>query len=930
MKRAITQSLFRIAKPTLNTFVPRYRPISTAVGKTIRLPDGRHLGYHEFGEPAGIPLIYIHGTPDSGLTLSGFEDRLAKRLGVRWIASDRPGIGLSTFYQHRKVLDYPADMKALIQHLDLEKYSIIGTSGGTGYTLACAQAFPRNELLGVGVCAGVGPWEAGQQGQSETIQKLMMIWKDQNQEFVKYLESIFLAAAQDPDPGKMKAVWSEQLKGFAPEDRKVLETPSAFQSAVKVFRQVYSQGGAGHGLEMKLNTEYWGFKVEDINYEGIRLWYGSADENTSPEMGRYMAERLPKAVYKELNKTEDKQDAVDTVQQPVPVQPIPAHPKQNNKRKSTVADPNPRVTKKPQKTSKAVTAVSKTKKNANKSSNAPQVDRLSNLPPEIFSMVMNKIDHDNAALNKLSRTCKKYHELVTPQLYKRIAVAAMFHAHIPKLIRTLEPHLSIQQRKQLKKEGTYRGQKELYPKNLGPKEKPPCADHVRQFVFGAVGAGKKHDYIAYRYAEETLKNITNVEVVEALCVNESIAESIASLEKLQALSLRIQYQDFQPLHKVKNLKHLALNSYSSTIIADSLLFNSRSTLRSVELQISHFSFLNHWPRQIEEAREDTAQKHYFTSLKSLNISNHDRFDHDTTQSLIKAVDFLSLRELLLSNVQSDRGFLFHQLAELFATASTTGSGVHLRSLTIGMSVPGYGVTESEKQEVTAAKCDFLSSFDTLKTLDLYDYGQYKLEITENPGLPDMVAQAILRHKELEKLSISYNGVTCGYQLPYLKPATIGTLIDNLPLLREIDIAPEEHDLDEVGNALSRGSNLESITFSCTSSWANGIRSDDPTKPLLFAVLKGFLSRQDPNNGGSTRWEDICKLKRITVNCQTYEVASKFGKGGKGISKPEKFTLPSDPKRFVLFRDITGLGPRWIHVGFDPTLSWVEKVSKDLD
>ncbi|EXL75514.1 hypothetical protein FOPG_09530 [Fusarium oxysporum f. sp. conglutinans race 2 54008] len=218
--------------------------MSTAVGQVIDLPDGRRLGYHEFGDPTGTPVIYIHGTPDSGVTLSGFEDPLAKRLGVRWIAPDRPGIGNSTFYPHRRVLDYPADLRTLIQHLELPNYRIIGTSGGTGYTLACAQALPREELLTVSICAGVGPWEAGQAGQSELIQKLIM-------------------------------------------------------SAIRVFRQVYAQGGVGHGREMKLNTEPWGFNLEDIDYEGIRLWYGSADENTSPEMGRYMAGRLPKAVYKE-------------------------------------------------------------------------------------------------------------------------------------------------------------------------------------------------------------------------------------------------------------------------------------------------------------------------------------------------------------------------------------------------------------------------------------------------------------------------------------------------------------------------------------------------------------------------------------------------------------------------------------------------------
>ena len=108
-------------------------------------------------------------------------------------------------------------------------------------------------------------------------------------------------------------------------------------------------------------------------------------------------------------------------------------------------------------------------------------------------------------------------------LYERISVAAMFHAHIAKAIRTLEPHLSIQQRKQLKKEGTYRGQKDLYPADLKPNEIPACADYVQQLVVGVVQAGKKHDYIVHRYIEEAMKNMKNVQVLEALCLTESVA-----------------------------------------------------------------------------------------------------------------------------------------------------------------------------------------------------------------------------------------------------------------------------------------------------------------------------------------------------------------------------------------------------------------------
>lgn len=96
----------------------------------------------------------------------------------------------------------------------------------------------------------------------------------------------------------------------------------------------------------------------------------------------------------------------------------------------------------------------------------------------------------------------------------------MYHAHIAKLIRTLEPHLTIQQRKQLKKEGTYRGQKELYPSNIRPDKKPASAGFVRQLVIGSIQPGRKHEDIVHRYVEEALKNMNNVQAFEALHVTE--------------------------------------------------------------------------------------------------------------------------------------------------------------------------------------------------------------------------------------------------------------------------------------------------------------------------------------------------------------------------------------------------------------------------
>lgn len=117
-------------------------------------------------------------------------------------------------------------------------------------------------------------------------------------------------------------------------------------------------------------------------------------------------------------------------------------------------------------------------------------------------------------MGKLSRTCKTYYSIMAPRLHKRVAVAAMFHAHIFKVIRALEPHLTIAQKKQLKKEGQYKGQQAKYPTGLNQHAIPECASWVRQIVIGRIDPGKNHEYIVHRYVEEAFQNMDNLEIVE--------------------------------------------------------------------------------------------------------------------------------------------------------------------------------------------------------------------------------------------------------------------------------------------------------------------------------------------------------------------------------------------------------------------------------
>lgn len=123
-------------------------------------------------------------------------------------------------------------------------------------------------------------------------------------------------------------------------------------------------------------------------------------------------------------------------------------------------------------------------------------------------------------MSKLSRTNKRYYSIIGPRLYRRSIIAAMFHAHIPKVIRALEPHLTIAQKRQLKKEGKYKGQKERYSSRLDQHATPTCAAYVKQMVVGVCSPGRKHEYIVRRYVEEAFKNMPNLEIIETCMLTE--------------------------------------------------------------------------------------------------------------------------------------------------------------------------------------------------------------------------------------------------------------------------------------------------------------------------------------------------------------------------------------------------------------------------
>jgi len=126
----------------------------------LGLNKGRHLSYFKYGSKSGTPVFYFHGFPGSHLEVEmNNGDEIAKMLNIRLIAVNRPGYGDSDFQPKRSLLDWPDDIVELADSLGINKFSVVGGSGGGPYAIACAYKIP-DRIKKVGVVSGMGPVNA--------------------------------------------------------------------------------------------------------------------------------------------------------------------------------------------------------------------------------------------------------------------------------------------------------------------------------------------------------------------------------------------------------------------------------------------------------------------------------------------------------------------------------------------------------------------------------------------------------------------------------------------------------------------------------------------------------------------------------------------------------------------------------------------------
>jgi pimeloyl-ACP methyl ester carboxylesterase len=256
---------------------------------------GRVVTVEDAGDPAGVPVLYLHGTPSSRLARPA-DDEPAAALGVRLLALDRPGYGGSDPLPASVpwVDGLAADVAAVLDALGLERCRILASSGGALAGLALAARLAE-EVEALGIVGGVVPRQAFDDPEVRAAAGELLA----TLELADGLPAGELGRAVAPllAPYPCHRALALEHQGEhrqAANARELATVAGGAERMADALVEAVRGGLAGVAADVEAQARPLGVDLTDVRCP-VRLWYGSEDPATPPVFGAWYARVLPDA-----------------------------------------------------------------------------------------------------------------------------------------------------------------------------------------------------------------------------------------------------------------------------------------------------------------------------------------------------------------------------------------------------------------------------------------------------------------------------------------------------------------------------------------------------------------------------------------------------------------------------------------------------------
>ena len=244
------------------------------------LSAGGSVAWREWGDVAGDPVFFLHGTPGSRVSCPDPDT------SAHLITLDRPGYGRSAPLKVPTLRGVAEIVEQIAVDAGFERFPVIGFSGGCPFALACGAVL-GDRVTSVAAVSSWGP-----------VDELEAAYASLTAE-----EREVLAAIRANPEGATELLWehgqwyAENPLRFLDRDREPADAAIFLDEA---FRSNFAdanvegarQGQAGLIGDWVADALPWGFSLADIGVP-VDLWVGERDPGRAPRDAAEIARRIP-------------------------------------------------------------------------------------------------------------------------------------------------------------------------------------------------------------------------------------------------------------------------------------------------------------------------------------------------------------------------------------------------------------------------------------------------------------------------------------------------------------------------------------------------------------------------------------------------------------------------------------------------------------
>jgi pimeloyl-ACP methyl ester carboxylesterase len=253
----------------------------------MTLPDGRRLAYELAGDPAGPPVMVLHGTPGSARQVAALA-RPATERGVALILPDRAGYGGSTYDPARTIASGARDLGEIMEHAGLKACPVVGLSGGGPTALACGVVL-ADRVCSVATVGGVGPLVP--RDPRLPPERLVIRMASRSEAATRMLFAATLRAGRK-QPEKSLNRFARLLA--EPDARLVRDNADVREAFLDDLRHPSPTAARAAARDFWLFARPWDVDIAEMAVPA-HIWHGTEDRNVPVAHARVIAARCPAA-----------------------------------------------------------------------------------------------------------------------------------------------------------------------------------------------------------------------------------------------------------------------------------------------------------------------------------------------------------------------------------------------------------------------------------------------------------------------------------------------------------------------------------------------------------------------------------------------------------------------------------------------------------